>query len=117
MMFPEMEIILCSWIQTQWQFGLAVSGKMIKNMAKSIQLDLDPKVSFTASNGWYAWFYKWNNFTIWRRSSVNQSNPGDIVYKVLRFLIYFRSVKEKFPNAVVWACDETPILFDQVNWC
>jgi len=45
MLFPEKEMILGSWIQTRRYYGLEVSLKMIKCMAKNIQIYLYPEVS------------------------------------------------------------------------
>ena len=46
---------------------------------------------------------------------MNQSDPVDIVNKVLRFLIYFQKLCEQYPTAAIWGCDETPVFFDQVH--
>lgn len=114
--FPEMEIALSSWITTQRLYGLAVTPKMVRDMAKTIQSDLFPETkNFCASNGWFHRFCKRQQFSIRRRSTLNQFNPTDIIHKVLSFLLHFRVVKEEFPDSVVWACDETPVFFDQVH--
>ena len=111
-----MDIALSSWITTQRLYGLAVTRNMVCDMAKTIQSDLFPETkNFCASNGWFHRFCKRQQFSIRRRSTLNQFNPTDIIHKVLSFLLHFRVVKEEFPDSVVWACDETPVFFDQVH--
>ena len=112
MMFPEMEMTLYSRIITQHEFGLVVTSKVIKNMTKSILSDLQHETSFTASNGWVRQFCKRHNFSLLKKSTLNQLEPVDIVNKVLKFFVYFRELKDKFCDATVWTCDETPFFYN-----
>ena len=111
-LFPEMEMILASWIIDQRQLGLAVTPMLTKDKAKSILEELDPEAKFTASTGWFQKFCKRHYFSLRRSSTLNQTDPEDLDEKVVRFLLHFRKMKDRFPGAPVWGCDETPVFFD-----
>ena len=111
-LFPEMEMILASWIIDQRQMGLAVTPMMTKDKAKSILHEVDPEAKFTASTGWFQKFCKRHHFSLRRSSTLNQTDPEDLDEKVVRFLLHFRKIKDRFPVAQVWGCDEILVFFD-----
>ena len=98
-LFPEMEMILASWIIDQRQMGLAVTPMMTKDKAKSILHEVDPEAKFTASTGWFQKFCKRHHFTLRRSSTLNQTDPEDLDEKVVRFLLHFKKIKARFPVA------------------
>ena len=106
---------MISWIIDQRELGLPVSSKIIKEKAKLIQGEIDSNTSFRASSGWFQKFCKCHQLSLRRKSTLNQSDPVDIVNKVLRFLIYFQKLCEQYPTAAIWGCDETPVFFYQVH--
>ena len=109
--FPEMEIILYTWIMDQREGGLVMTTKMVMNLAKEIQSNLYPGTSFHASRGWFQKFCVRQQLSFRKKSTLNQHDPVNIINKVLSFFLYFHEMKEKFPDAAVWACDETPVFF------
>ena len=85
---------------------------MTKDKVKSILQEVNPKAKFTAIIGWFQKFCKRRHFSLRRSSTLNQTDPEDLDEKVVRFLLHFRKIKDRFPMARVWGCDETPVFFD-----
>ena len=84
---------------------------MTKDKAKSILQEVNPEAKFTASIGWFQKFCKRHHFYLRRSSILNQTDPENLDEKVVRFLLHFRKIKERFPLARVWGCDKTPVFF------
>ena len=74
-----------------------------------------PHEGFKASVGWVRRFIKRKDLACRRVSTQNQHNPDDINQKVIRFILYMRSILERHRCCKVWACDETPVFYDLVS--
>ena len=114
--FPQMEIILSTWIMDMRNLGHSVDQKCNQTMAHQFLEELNiPHTTFKASNGWIRGFLKRHKLSNRSVSTLNQHDPEDINSKVVRFLLYVRKILEENRGAKVWSCDETPVFYDLVS--
>ena len=118
----ELEWELANWIISRRQERLRVSRSMIKKQALVFFKDLcensdSPSDKFCASNGWLEKFLMRHDFTIRKRTTVGQNIPADCTEKVVKFVIYMKSLRNKFKDnlADIFVMDETPIWLEPVS--
>lgn len=69
---------------------------------------------FTASRGWLERFFRRNNITIRRRTTIAQKLPAQVIPKLEHFILYVRSLRHRNgygPDGII-AMDETAVWYD-----
>lgn len=114
----ELEAKVVAWIFHKRAKHQRVSRKMIRLMAKEIyQTVADNKKPFAASVGWLNRFLKRNEFSVRRRTTLSQKQPGQVTEKLVNFVTYVtrQTVEKKIQDRDVIAMDETAVFFDMVG--
>ena len=109
----ELEDRLKRWIIAKRESRQRVSRNSIqcealKLFSEKFEANGDD-TSFAASDGWLSNFLKRHGFTLRTRTTICSKTLADCTEKVVRFLLFLRSIRHKFSDSSIFVMDETPV--------
>ena len=108
---PEMEEQLASWVMEQRSRNLRVTRGAIQQKAFELH---QGEEEFSASKGWLEKFFKQHEFTLRRRTTVDQKLPQDHITKTTSYLMRVRKMRHshKYPLSAIGNMDKPPLWLD-----